>query len=396
MTLAAAIDGQSAQPRARAAARRIARVDIAGDMASVETLWRGFEAEHVATPFQRFDFVAAWFHHVGPHEHATPLIAIARDADGQPLMLLPLAVTQRHGLRIGEFPGGKHSTFNMPMIRSDFAAGATQADFDELLRALRADGRIDALALVQQPHTWLGLTNPLAHLPHQPSVNDCPLLVMTPNAPPAERISNSFRRRLKGKERKLQSLPGYRSYVGESETDITRLLDAFFTIKPQRMAEQKLPDVFADPGVEAFLRAACLAQRADGRHAIEIHALECDAEVIALFAGVTDGHRFSMMFNTYTMSENARYSPGLILMRDIIDHYAALGYTALDLGVGATDYKRLFCKDDEPLFDAFVPLSARGQLGARGLASLARAKRYVKGHPKLMDMVQRLRSRLRY
>ena len=44
------------------------------------------------------------------------------------------------------------------------------------------------------------------------------------------------------------------------------------------------------------------------------------AEVIAIFAGVADGHRFSMMFNTYTMSESARYSPGLILMRDIIDH----------------------------------------------------------------------------
>ena len=86
--------------------------------------------------------------------------------------------------------------------------------------------------------------------------------------------------------------------------------------------------------------------------------------MIAIFAGVADGHRFSMMFNTYTMSANSKYSPGLILMRDIIDHYAGQGYRALDLGIGSDDYKRLFCKDDEPIFDSFIPLSQRGKLAA--------------------------------
>ena len=101
-----------------------------------------------------------------------------------------------------------------------------------------------------------------------------------------------------------------------------------------------------------------------GGHAIDIHALECDDEVIAIFAGVADDNRFSMMFNTYTLSGNSKYSPGLILMRDIIDHYAERGTTSLDLGIGSDDYKRLFCKDDEPIFDSFVPLNIRGRIAA--------------------------------
>ena len=60
--------------------------------------------------------------------------------------------------------------------------------------------------------------------------------------------------------------------------------------------------------------------------------------VIAIFAGVADGHRFSMMFNTYTLSASSRYSPGLILMRDIVDHYAGRGYRAIDLGIGSDEY----------------------------------------------------------
>ena len=214
---------------------------------------------------------------------------------------------------------------------------------------------------------------------------------MEPGAALATLVSNSFRRRLKGKERKLQQ-PGYRYHVAATEADITRLLDWFFRIKPLRMAEQKLPNVFADPGIENFVRLACTTPLANGKHVIDIHALECDEEVTAIFAGVADGHRFSMMFNTYTMSASSKYSPGLILMRDIIDHYAAQNYRAFDLGIGSDDYKRLFCKDDEPIFDSFVALSQRGKLAASVMSGLNRTKRMVKHNPALFEMAQKLRN----
>jgi CelD/BcsL family acetyltransferase involved in cellulose biosynthesis len=156
-----------------------------------------------------------------------------------------------------------------------------------------------------------------------------------------------------------------------------------------------LPNVFADPGVEDFIRAACATPLKCGGRAIDIHALECDEEVIAIFAGVADGHRFSMMFNTYTISGNSKYSPGLILMRDIIDHYTAQNYRALDLGIGSDDYKRLFCKDDEAIFDSFLPLSARGKTAAAAMSAVNRAKRLVKHNPALFEMSQKLRSALR-
>jgi CelD/BcsL family acetyltransferase involved in cellulose biosynthesis len=131
---------------------------------------------------------------------------------------------------------------------------------------------------------------------------------------------------------------------------------------------------------------------ANGKRAIDIHALECDEEVIALFAGVADDDRFSMMFNTYTMSDHARYSPGLILIRNIIDHYAAQGYRALDLGIGSDEYKRLFCRDDEPIFDSVVPLSGRGKLASLAISATHRAKRWIKHNPALLRLAQPLRS----
>jgi CelD/BcsL family acetyltransferase involved in cellulose biosynthesis len=391
----AAVMQSRAGTQARPETSRIASVELLGDMRAAETVWRGFEqSSQLFTPYQRFDFLNAWQRQVGEREGIRPFIVIAYDKDRAPLLLLPLGVKRESGVRVARFLGGKHATFSMALWRNDFASTATEADLDALMSGIRAHGQADVLALTQQPRRWLEQPNPFALLPGQISANDCPLLTMAPGAPPASRVSNSFRRRLKGKERKLQSLPGYGYRLATSEADIKHLLDWFFMIKPQRMAAQQLPNVFADPGIEDFIRDACLTKLAGGGHAIDIHALECDEEVIAIFAGVADANRFSMMFNTYTLSGNAKYSPGLILMRDIIDHYAERGVTALDLGIGSDDYKRLFCKDDEPIFDSFVPLSMPGRIAAAALSSLMHAKRLVKQTPALMHIAQRVRGAL--
>jgi CelD/BcsL family acetyltransferase involved in cellulose biosynthesis len=396
MAMVAMIDDAEAEHQAQPT-RSIATVEIFTDLNVVEPLWRAVEAgDTLTTPYQVFDLQATWMEHVGPHEAMTPFVVVAFDTDKKPLLVWPLAVRQENGVSVAQCMGGKHITFNMALWDRQFALTATRSDLDTLIARLKAHAdRPDVLAISRQPRVWRDVANPMALLPHQNSINDCPLLTLVPGEPAVNRISNSFRRRLKGKERKLQVLPGYRSFIAKEDTEINRVLDAFFQLKPLRMAEQNLPNVFADPGIEPFIREACLARSPTGERAIAIHALECDEEVIAMFAGVADGHRFSMMFNTYTLSANAKFSPGLILMRDIIDHYAEAGYTSLDLGIGADDYKRLFCKDEQAIFDSFLPLTTRGAIAAVGLSSLTHAKRLVKQTPALMQMTQMLRNAFR-
>ena len=395
MTMAAVIERRTAEAPARSRASRIANVEILRDLASAEPIWRRFEAQsQLSTPYQRFDLLSHWYREVGARENAAALIVVAYDGERRPLLLLPLALEAWHSVRLARFMGGKHTTFNMALWDAEFARQATPADLTTLLALLRSHAAADVLALTQQPQRWNDVVNPFALLPKQSSINDCPVLAIAPDAAPTDLLSNSFRRRLKGKERKLQA-SGYRYHVATSAADIERLLDWFFRVKPLRMAEQKLPNVFAEPGVEQFVRGACSATLAGGGHAIDIHALECDEEIIAMFAGVADGQRFSMMFNTYTMSDRARYSPGLILMRNIIDHHAQRGYRALDLGIGSDDYKRMFCKDDELIFDSFIALTSRGKPVALALSWLNRAKRAIKRNQTLLGLAQKLRHAFR-
>lgn len=393
MAIATQHENQAACARAGAVGV-VASVAVYGSLAEAEAIWRAMETpDYLHTSFQRFDFLNAWQSHTGTHLNTKPFIVAAFDREHRPLMLLPLGAGRENGVNIARFLGGKHPTFNMGLWRRDFAACARKADIDSILAAIAGHrDRIDLLALTHQPETWDGIANPLVHFSHQPSANSCPLLRMPAGAKPEDIISSGFRRRIRSKEKKLNTLPGYRFFAARTDADITRVLDAFFAIKPLRMAAQNLPNVFAEAGIEAFVRAACLAKVSGDERAIEIHALECGDEILAMYAGVADGHRISMMFNTYTMSESAKYSPGLILLRYIIDDYSGRGYRAFDLGIGSDDYKRWFCKDNEPIFDNFIPLTAYGRLAALGMSSLNHAKRMVKQNPTLVSMANRLRA----
>src|SRR6202021_1593334 len=166
MTMAAAIESRNAGASAWSKSSRIATVDVLTDLGQAETVWRSLELQHhLSTPYQRFDFLRPWQQLVGEREGLRPFIVIAYDRERRPLLLLPLALCQLHGIRIARFMGGKHATFNMALWDRDFAARATRAELDALISAIRARSEADVLAFGQQPLSWRDLPNPMALLP---------------------------------------------------------------------------------------------------------------------------------------------------------------------------------------------------------------------------------------
>ena len=185
--------------------------------------------------------------------------------------------------------------------------------------------------------------------------------------------------------------PAIATSGAQKPTEIDHLLDAFFAQKAVHMAALGITNVFAAPGVAQILREACHQRLPDGRPVIEIHALECDGEVLALFGATIDPYRFSSMFNTYTLGKHARHSPGLVLLMHMIEDCVARGVRSFDIGVGRAQYKSFFCKEPEPLFDTFLPLTQRGRFAAPAVRFAYATGRFIKERPALWSAVQRLR-----
>ena len=383
-----------AAAQARPAATAV-KVEVFEDMPAAEPFWRRLEAGGaLTTPYQRFDLLAAWQHHVGAPAGVRPFIVTGFDAAGEPVFLWPFGRHDLGLLRLVKFLGSKHANFNLGLWRRDIVTAIGAADIRDIFDRVASGGhRVDLAALFSQPLSWDGLANPFLLLRHQAAVDiSARLQLEPPSANVIESVlSPSMRSRLRTKERKLQKLAGYRYIQAATAADIDRLLDAFFTLKATHMAAQGLTNVFAEPGVSEFLREACHNRLADGRPLIELHALEGGGEVLALFGTIVDDYRFSSMFNTYTLGDNSRHSPGLILLAQMIIQCAARELRSFDIGVGRAHYKSFFCKEPEPLFDVFHPLTARGRLAAHVFGAAFATKRVIKEKPALWAAVQALR-----
>jgi CelD/BcsL family acetyltransferase involved in cellulose biosynthesis len=372
---------------------QVARVEIFQDLTAAEPFWRRLEGgDTLSTPYQRYDLLAAWQHHVGTLNGVTPFLVTGFDPAGEPLFLWPLGRTRKGPLGLVHFLGSKHANFNIGLWRRDSLPAISARDLRDIF-ALAAEHGVDLVVLVNQPCNWDGIANPFALLPHQDSVDMSAHLRFDHAGGDAtsRALSPSMRARLRAKERKLQQLPGYRYVQPTSEDEIDRLLESFFALKSAHMAAHGLGNVFAEAGVAAFLRHACHAKLPDGRPLIEIHALEGGGEVLALFGATVDDYRFSSMFNTYTLGENARHSPGLVLLMHMVAACADRGLRSFDIGVGRAHYKSFFCREPDPLFDTFLPLTGMGKLAALAFGGAFAGKRVIKQNAALWSAVRTLR-----
>lgn len=386
------VERQSAP--ADAAGVAIARIDIFDDFAAAAPDWDRLAGEALVTPFARRDWIEAWHWHIGAAAGSYPLIAVARDERGEPLFLLPLAVRAGRLLTVARYFGGSHSQLNMALWRRDIAAALTADDLHDALAAIARQREIDLFVLLNQPVLWDGRANPLMQLPHQSSPDDVFRVDFDGEGGDAaikSRLKPALRGLLKSKEKKLAKLAGYRYFRAGTAAEAERILAAFLTQKATHLNAQGVRNAFAEPGVADFLRAACIEGLATGAPAIELHAIEGRGEVLAVMGGVANAQRFSSMFNSYTLTEHARWSPGLIIIAHLMRACADRGIASYDLGAGYAPYKHYFCKTTDPLFDSVLAFSERGHIAAAICRTGLAGKRWIKSSGPLWALVRTVR-----
>jgi CelD/BcsL family acetyltransferase involved in cellulose biosynthesis len=113
-----------------------------------------------------------------------------------------------------------------------------------------------------------------------------------------------------------------------------------------------------------------------------------------LFAGIHDRHCFSTMFNSYTLGQHARMSPGLTLLLKLVDDCTRRGFDTLSLGVGGAEYKLSLCDTVEQPFDSVLGLTPRGHVFAVTTRAMRTVKSAIKNNPRLWGLVSKGRAKL--
>lgn len=378
-------------------AGRIARTEIFGTVAAAEPHWRALERGNaVATPYQRFDFLALWQRHVGTQSGVKPLIVVSFDAAGAPVLLLPFGVRRIGALRAVEFLGGKHTNYNAPVCARGLAAGFTRTELDDVLSRLALHA--DVLLLTNQPVSWQGAGNPLGLLPHQlsPSLNHSGELPQNFDVLFRERCNAATRKKIRKKAERLAKHGTVLFTRAKTPGEIRRVLDAFFAQKSARMRAQGIANAFDEPAARRMIEAGVTESAGNGAPVIELYSLSVDDVIIATLGGTVGSGRFSAMFNSISYDRFAVETPGEQLLIHVVRACCERGLTSFDLGVGEARYKNLLCGDANSLFDSFIGLTPAGRILAFAAHWGAALKRLIKQSPVLWPLAKatrRLRGR---
>lgn len=374
-------------------ARGALTAEIFSDLGAVEAVWRRLEAAPgcLHTPYQRFDWVAAYLRETGALDAAR--IVVLRDPSGRPRILLPLTLRRERGIAVARTVGDTHANYHLPLFSTYDSAAIP---FGEVVAALMQAGRaggIDVYALRHQPRMWEGAANPLAQ-PGEAEASDAYGLLLGPDPDATVRrvFSADARKKLRSKEKRLvEALGAIEFRRAETAEEAAEYLCAFYAQKAARFAGMGVADPYAAASIRGFLAAS--ATGIDP--AIEIHVLRVaeSGRVLATFGGAVSGRRYSGMFTSFDADPAvSRFSPGDLLLQHLVRDQTARGRQGFDLGVGEARYKASICDETIELVETILPVTLRGRAYGVVRIGLTRAKRRIKRDPRLFAAVTRLRK----
>lgn len=389
--------GRSACFRAGYDARlaHVAGITLYESFEAAEPVWRAFEARATGTAFQSFDWLSAWYTHVGKALGIEPAIAVVA-RQGEPVLLAPLGIERRSGLRVLVWLGGKLADYKAPLLATDYAAHMDGEAFQCLWRRLRrALPRHDLVMLKSQPVT-LGapsapVANPFASLPGAPAPDAAYLFDLPPDFETfSQRYRAETRRIDRAKLRKLEAKGEVTFRHAETPDEMISMVEGILARKAEQLAAQGITSIFDDPDYLAAWHD--LAALPADRRLLDVAELRLDGAFLSgSISHVRHGHS-TLMVHTYDATKFPRLSPGRLHLLKHLQSSMERGITVYDLSVGHAPYKESFCDVPMEMRHSIMGASLYGYPVALVLRAALSAKRHIKANPRLMALLRKLRS----
>ena len=341
-----------------------------------EKVWRALEADGGLYVFQTYDWVATWYEHVGRHLALTPSIVLVSDEQETPLMILPLGIERKWGLRNLVWIPTTTADYRGPVLGRalDERLGpeAFKTLWHEVLRALPPFDVIDFKnQLAQQGRQANPFVQEQATAHAFETHNTC--LTGDWESYYRGKAKSKTRERDRSKERRLRKLGEVEILRPTAAAEVTRVVAEMEKQKRAQYAAMGADDIFEIGGHDAFYRD--MAIRFSDDDFIHLSALRLDDAILATHWGAFYQGRFYYLMLSYDAGETAKFSPGSILLRHLMQWCFAREADIFDFTIGDESYKFAWSENHLPLYRWMEGRTLKGKLfvAAKALALEARS-----------------------
>lgn len=354
---------------------------------TLEAKWRCLQDDCDHYVFQTYEWLAHWQRTVGQYSCGmVPVVAVVSDLQ-RPLALFPFGIRSVGGVRVLEFLGGVQSDYNAPLILPEVSNPEKfSVLWGGVLAALPAH---DVRYFARMPQQLGGLRNPLLDV----ASSFCEGFAYAAALPDSW---DEFRRGLPAKFqkdnarmiRRLSEMGQFEFVVAKTASEFSDIVDAMFTQKERRYKETGARNILADINTRAFYRE--LGESVSGDVKVHLSALMLNGEILATHLGAFDQNRFYYLFPTYAGGTWTKFSPGRLLLENLVQWAIANRLQTFDFTIGGEAYKEIWCDSEMPLYRIVEPLTFRGQIFAWSQKLIYWIKTNQRARALVMNMLRML------
>jgi len=164
----------------------------------------------------------------------------------------------------------------------------------------------------------------------------------------------------RSKRRQLNKIGAVRLEIAQDPGAVRRNYAAMVEQKTRRYVDTRGVDGFNRPGYRAYFREMTDRFARDGY--VVVAALRCGEKTVATIWGIAAARRFYFILPTFEAGDWKKFSPGRLMMEDLIAWCYGQNIRILDFGTGDEAYKEEFRAEVIPLLHANIPNTQRGRV----------------------------------
>ncbi|WP_428526485.1 GNAT family N-acetyltransferase [Roseibium sp.] len=372
-------------------------LQLTEDLEELASEWTQLESAGIGTPYHSLLWCKAFQITLGAADRSQARIALVRKA-GRPVLLLPLSLSTRRGVRILSFLGARIGNQNTGLWDKAFYEAVGPEMICSVLRQLCEESNADCINLQNVPLQWNGRTHPLVLGTAHTSPNPLYRGSVTANFEDTFKTfhNKSARKNLNRKQRHLQEAGDYQVRKCLRPDDIDAGLQAFLDQREARARITGVPNIFRSAEAKAFLRQTAgifeplsTSNIQDGP--LEIWTLSIRGKIRATYLCTQDRDTLYAYSNSVAHDEFLKNSPGLVLIREIVERLCAdPDITIFDFGIGEVHYKSSWSQP-EPMYDSLFYRTTKGKIYSAVQTAKTRLKSQIRNSERLWPMVKKLR-----
>ncbi len=325
------------------------------DDSELKKVWFEIENDSYSYIFQSYHWCQNWIKKIGINKKKYEIFILVASENDKPIAIFPFVIKKFIFFSILEFIGDDQFDYNSPLIRKN--TSNIESIWSEIKEKIP---KHDVKVFKRLPEFLGENFNPFLKLFPKRIIQLSHQLFLKKNSENTNLISKRTKKNVLRSKRKLSELGNLDIFICENSNDYEKTINETLKQKEKKYIETGVRNILHKKIIKNFYTS--LFQLNQYNLNVHLSSLNLNGEILATHLGFIYKKTFYYIFPTYKSSQYDKYSPGKVLLYELVQLSTKHEMKIFDLTIGSEDYKKKWSNSSMKIYTCCEYKSLKGFL----------------------------------